>query len=71
MSSANNLTLDLTFEGSSFIYARKRMGPNTDPWGTPDVTGIDDDLDPLTTTLCVRLSKNDCNKSYQMRCARV
>ena len=28
-------------------------GPITDPWGTPDVTGIQDDQEPLTTACCL------------------
>ena len=39
VSSAKSRSLLLTDSGRSFIYARKRHGPNTDPWGTPDTTG--------------------------------
>ena len=38
VSSAKSQTLLLTESGRSFIYARKRHGANTDPWGTPDTT---------------------------------
>ena len=31
--------MDLTLAGMSLIYTRKSSGPNTEPWGTPDVTG--------------------------------
>ena len=36
------------------------MGPRTDPWGTPDVTGAGGDSSPSTTTVCCRLPKNAC-----------
>ena len=39
MSSAKSLTLDLTCSGRSFMYARNKMGPRTDPCGTPEETG--------------------------------
>ena len=38
-SSANRQTEDLMFSGKSFIKIRNRIGPKTDPWGTPDNTG--------------------------------
>ena len=38
VSSAKSLTLDLTCSGRSFMYARKRIGPRTEPCGTPDET---------------------------------
>jgi len=31
---------------------RKRNGPSTDPWGTPNETGIGSDEDPFTMTDC-------------------
>ena len=58
MSSAKSLTLDLTCSGRSFIYARKRrIGPRTEPCGTPEENGIFSELIPLITTACFRLSK--------------
>ena len=38
--SAKSLTLDLTCSCRSFMYARKRLGPRTEPCGTPEETGI-------------------------------
>ena len=38
VSSAKSLTLDLTCSGRSFMYARKRIGPRTEPCGTPEET---------------------------------
>ena len=56
VSSAKSLTLDLTCSGRSFIYARKRMGPRTEPCGTPDETWILSEMIPLMTTACFLLS---------------
>ena len=40
LSSAKSLrVLCCKYSGKSFIYIRKRIGPRTVPWGTPDVTG--------------------------------
>ena len=50
MSSANSRALLLRESGRSFIYERNRQGPNTDPWGTPDITGTSGDCLPSTTT---------------------
>ena len=51
MSSAKSLTLDLTWSGRSFIYARKSMGPRTVPCGTPEDTAILSDLTPFKNSL--------------------
>ena len=32
------------FSGRSFMYRRNKTGQRTGPWGTPEVTGISDDL---------------------------
>ena len=57
VSSAKSLTLDLTWSGRSFIYARKSMGPRTEPCGTPEDTAILSDLTPFKTTAWERESK--------------
>ena len=57
VSSANSLTLDLTCSGRSFMYARKRIGPRTEPCGTPEETEMLSELIPLITTACFQLSK--------------
>ena len=49
VSSAKSLTLDLTWSGRSVIYARKSMGPRTEPCGTPEDTAILSDLTPFKT----------------------
>ena len=57
VSSAKSLTLDLTCSDRSLMYARKRIGPRTEPHGTPEETGTSSELMPLITTVCFRLSK--------------
>ena len=59
VSSANNLTWDWIFSGRSFMYNRKRSGPSTDPWGTPEVTGTSFEDSPSNTTVWVCPIKND------------
>ena len=57
VSSAKSLTLDLTCSGRSLMYARKRIGPRTEPCRMPEETGIFSELITLITTACFRLSK--------------
>ena len=64
VSYANNRTRDLTCSGRSFIYAKKRMGPRTEPCGTPEETGIELELVQWVTTVCILLSK----KSLILEC---
>ena len=40
--------------GRSFMYMTNSRGPNTDPWGIPDVTSFYSELLPFITTFCVR-----------------
>ena len=56
-SSAKSLTLDLTCSCRALMYARKRIGPRTEPCGTPEETGTSSELIPLITTVCFRLYK--------------
>ena len=42
---------------------RKRRGPRTLPWGTPEVTLMGEDIMPSRRTCCVRLVKSDCTQS--------
>ena len=44
VSSAKRLTLDLTCSGMSLMYARKRIGPRTEPCGTQEETGTRVDI---------------------------
>ena len=39
------------------MYAKKRMGPSTEPCGITEETGIVQELMPLVTTDCFLLSK--------------
>ena len=41
----------------------KRIGPNTDSCGTPEVTWILSDVAPSSMTRCVRNIKNEFNQS--------
>ena len=43
------------------INIRNRRGPITEPWGTPDKTGLGEDLTPLTTTVWDRLLRKLCS----------
>ena len=54
VSSAKSRTCDDSESGRSLIKTRNKIGPRTDPCGTPDVTGADAELSPSTTTLCDR-----------------
>ena len=40
VSPANSLTCEVIFSGRSFMYSRNKIGPRTEPWGTPDVTEV-------------------------------
>ena len=48
-SSANRQTEDLILSGRSFMKIRKRIGPKTDPWGTPDQSGTGSESWPSNT----------------------
>ena len=42
----------------SLINKINSTGPKTEPWGTPDTTGLDEERTPFTETFCVRLDRN-------------
>ena len=46
VSSANRRIFDSMSMGRSLMYRRKRHGPTTDPWGTPESTGMKFELPP-------------------------
>ena len=48
-----------TFWSMSPISTRNKMGPKTDPWGTPDFTGAGSDGTPSTSTVCFRFVKKE------------
>ena len=56
-SSADRPTFDLMFCGRSLRHVRKRTGPMTEPWGTPERTATKSDLSPSTTTHCWPFSR--------------
>ena len=57
MSSAISLNLDMTYSSRPFMYARKRIGPRTEPCRTPEEIRILSELIPLITTARFPLSK--------------
>ena len=44
---------------TSAVYKRKRMGPRTLPWGTPQVTAESVDTSPAKLTVCEWFVMND------------
>ena len=58
-SSARSLIEDLRLLGRSLTYDRNSKGPNTVPWGTPEVTWARLERLPSYTTDCERFVKND------------
>ena len=52
-------------EGKSFMKIRKSKGPNTLPWGTPEVTGRTPDCAPLITTICDLLLRYALNQDQR------
>ena len=58
VSSANiSATQLLRDNGISFIYKRNKVGPRTEPWGTPDTTSPESEYAPETYTSCFLLFK--------------
>ena len=50
-SSANSLIVEcLMTSGRSFMYIENSMGPRTVPCGTPEVTGIGEEIEPSMIT---------------------
>jgi len=58
-SSANKLQEDNTQLGKSLIYTKNNSGPRMVPSGTPLITSIIDDWEPLQVTYWVQLLKKD------------
>jgi hypothetical protein len=50
----------------SFIYIVNSMGPWTLHWGIPLVTSVHFQLDPLSTTFCLRSNKSYGNLSFMV-----
>ena len=51
-SSAKRRRLDLTDDRISLIYNKNRTGPKTEPCGTPERTGFEEDCVPFIKTDC-------------------
>ena len=61
VSSAKSAHSFTRHSGKSLINRRKRVGPNTVPWGIPDITVSQDEQLPFTWTHWRRLLRNDEN----------
>ena len=57
VSSANSLVFDLIFSGMSLMKYKSKLGPKTDPCGTPESTCMKLDDSPSTTTAWFRSSR--------------
>ena len=53
VSSANNIENKFVALGRSLISKRNKMGPSTDPWGTPHVSSLMVELALLTNMYCI------------------
>ena len=62
VSSAKSLTLDLTCSGRLFMYAKKRMGPRTEPCGTPVETGMRQMRINMQISICLDLTNANHRK---------
>ena len=58
-SSAKFFIEDETVDGRSLMYKLKSSGPKMEPYGTPDNTGDHPEWQPLMTTLCRLVVRND------------
>ena len=48
-------------EGKSLIKAENREGPNTEPWGTPEVEKPGDEKESLTRVIWQQSERYDSN----------
>ena len=61
LSSAKSLAPECwTTSGRSLIYVKKRRGPRTIPWGTPDRTAAENNSVPSSATCCFLSVRKDC-----------
>ena len=61
VSSAKSLIEELMSSTISLMYKRKRKGPRTEPWGTPEFTDVQSEFAPGRTTLCFLLCRQSVN----------
>ena len=59
VSSANRPTWDCTLSGRSLMYSRNRVGPRTEPCGTPEDTGTSSEHSPSKRTVWLLPAKKD------------
>ena len=52
MSSENNFTFDDRLLARSFVYIKSSSGPSMESWGSPALTSAQEEVCPLSTTLC-------------------
>ena len=57
-SSAKILRIGVIPSGRSFIKIKKKIGPDTDPSGTPEFIFLKSEIWPFNTALHLRLSDN-------------
>ena len=50
------------------VYIVNNTGPNTDPWGTPHVSGMVSDMASSILTLCVRASRYISSQESALAC---
>ena len=60
LSSAKSLALECWTSGRLLIYVKKRGGPRTVPWGTPNRTAAEDHSVPSSATCHFPLVRKDC-----------
>ena len=48
------------------MYTKKKIGPRIEPCGTPDVTGIHDDEEPLIAIRCCLFFTYDLNQFIRL-----
>ena len=66
VSSANKKGSISVALGRSLIYSRNRIGPRTEPWGTPISIGRNEDKDVPIETHCFLFVKYDLNQSNEV-----
>ena len=59
VSSANRRTWDCTLSGRSLMCSRNKIGPRTEPCGTPEDTGTSSEHSPSRRTLWLLPTKKD------------
>ena len=63
--SSANISATQLLRDTSFIYKRNKVGPRTEPWGTPDTTSPESEYAPrniyiLFSTIQIGFKPNNC-----------